>query len=143
MLFILPVWVTLAVSLVVIGFALARGRRTERLVAALTLADLIWGRLHPHVYGAHPGRELAHDAAQTAILTLIALRSDRYWTLAAASICLVSAGTDVAQMISPVNSWAVGTAQLTWYYAYLAAIAVGAWRARASGERRAGGVQAA
>jgi hypothetical protein len=128
MLFSLPSWATAAVTLAVIVLAVVRGQTTERFVAALTLAMLLWEMLQHPVYGKNTSEGLSHDGLMTLVLTLIALRSKRYWTIAAASVWLVTLATDVAQKMAPIDRWAFGTVELTWWYLFLACLAVGAWR---------------
>jgi hypothetical protein len=128
MLFVLPWWVTLIASLVATAAAFARGGRAERLVGALTVAHLIWDHAHHYTYGTGLARALAHDSVAAILMTIVALRVNRYWTVGAASAWLMSAATDIVQMAAPVDAWALGTAQLVWYYVFLLCLGVGAWR---------------
>jgi hypothetical protein len=61
------------------------------------------------------------------VFVSLALRSQRTWTLVAASVAIVSSATLVANFLAPVSSWAVGTAVLVWFYAMNLVILVGAW----------------
>jgi hypothetical protein len=137
MLFVLPKLVTELATLAVIALAFVRGRSAERLVAGMTLASMAWSLAHGSVYGADLAGELARDAAFAAVVTAIALKSDRYWALAAASVWWVSVVTELVQMIAPVDPWAYGTAELLWWYLSLACLGVGAWRARTPQPSRA------
>jgi hypothetical protein len=137
MMFVLPSWVTLAATVAVAGLAFVRGGGVERLVGGLALADFLWSRTHHYVYGADMGQELAHDTAVALVMTLIAVRANAYWTLASAAVWVVSAGTEVAQILAPVSRWAYGAAEITWYYLFLASLAWGAWRAPARRARLA------
>jgi hypothetical protein len=139
MLFVLPKWATVTATLAVVAFGLARGGLAVRIVASLTLLSLSWTSLHHYVYGRHVGVDLALDGAMAAVVTGLALRSKRYWTLAAASVWWVTLATEIAQAVAPVDAWAYGTAELTWWYLSLACLAAGAWRAppRQRGEESA------
>jgi hypothetical protein len=130
MLYILPHWVTLTLTLAVVTLALARGGRSERLVAVLTLCNIVWAQTHPAVYGERESVDLVHDTGAAVIMTLIALRSNRWWTLAAASVWWIATATEVAQLIAPVGPWAYGTAELVWWWLFLACLAAGALRRR-------------
>lgn len=123
-------WISVGFWVAVCVLALVRGEATVRLVAALLLAYLAWSRLHPFLYDQPPALTFPVDIAATAFMSLIALRSTRYWTLAAASVCLVGLGTDLAQMIAPVSGSAFGTAQMVWAYAFLLVLAIAALRTK-------------
>jgi hypothetical protein len=132
MLLVIPFWVTGVVTLCVVALALVRGGMSERLVAALILADVAWSMTHPKNYGDDLPGELLRDAVLSFAVTAVALHARRYWTLAAASVCWVAVATELVQMIAPVNLWAYGTAELTWWYLLVGCLALGAWRAGAA-----------
>jgi hypothetical protein len=124
--FVLPPAVTMTLTGATVGFALAKGQAVERILAAVALAIYA---LPQGVYGQHIGFEISVNALAAPVLVAVALRSDKAWPLAAASIGLVSLATNVAQRFWPVSGWAYGTVCLLWEYLYLAVLAAATWSA--------------
>ena len=111
-----------------------KGGREEQLAAgglllgfALTVAlrDGSWGGIQWSAFVA--------DVCLLVLLTAIALRTERYWPVAAAAFQLLGVVTHLARMVDPgVMAWAYATAQVIWSQLLVAAIGVGAfntWRA--------------
>lgn len=124
--FVLPPAVTMTLTGAATGYALAKGQAAERILAAVAIGIYA---LPQGVYGQHIGFEIGVNALAAPVLVAVALRSDKPWPLAAASIGLVSLATNVAQMFWPVSSWAYGTVCLVWEYLYLAVLAAATWSA--------------
>jgi len=123
-------WISVGFWVAVCVLALVRGGASVRLVATLLLVYLAWNRLHPFLSDRPPALTFPADMAATLVMSIVALRSTRYWTLAATSICLVGLGTDLAQMIAPVSGSAFGLAQMMWAYAFVLVLAIAALRTK-------------
>src|SRR5690349_20426426 len=84
-------WVTSGLFWPAVAFALIAGEREERLFASTStlaaLLDLAAGITH---YGQDIVHEVAVDLCGLAIATMLALRSDKAWPLAIASILLAA-----------------------------------------------------
>lgn len=125
----LPPWLGLAVLFAVSAAAFLKGGSEERLTAAcllmnvtatVVLRDPSWPHLQWAAFGA--------DLVQLAALVWIALRSPKYWPLAAAGFHLLTVLTHIAKMIDPnLHQWAYITAIVIWTYLLIAALAVGTW----------------
>ena len=137
----IPPWVGALVALLACGGALWKGAFEERCAAVgllcsmgltLALRDTSW----PKVQSA----EFAADIANLGLLIWIALRSPKYWPMAAAGFQLLAVMTHVAKLVDrAVAQWAYLTAGIIWTYLLMIALVVGT--ANASRARRA--VQAA
>lgn len=132
----IPPWLLAAVSVLICGLALWRGRTEERLTAGgflagwaatVLLRDPSWPTLQ---WGA-----LAVDTLFLAGLLAISLRTERFWPLAACAFQLLAVLTHIAKSLdSGVQQWAYITAGVIWSYLVLVALAVGtlgAWRSSA------------
>ncbi len=121
--------VSLGVAAAACGYAFLRGGAPERLGAgayagawALTpavqlhpLARLQWG-----VFGV--------DAAVAAVLLTLALRSDRWWPMAAAAFSLLVVVEHFGYALEPRGfAWAYFVGEEIWSYAVLVVLVVGAW----------------
>jgi hypothetical protein len=129
MLFVPPSWVTQWATFAAVGVAFWRGGTIERLVGAAALANVIWIHTLDVGYGSHLPAELLHDTAAAGMMTALALKSDRYWTLAAASVWVLNVGTEIAQALAPVSVWVYGATELVWYWLFILCLGVGSWRA--------------
>lgn len=73
-----------------------------------------------------------------------ALRSDRYWTIWASALGVLSVATYVAKGLMPeFGAWAYASAQIVWCYLVLVVLLVAAWqsdRARRRPEAASGGL---
>jgi hypothetical protein len=111
----------------VVGAAFWKGGPSERIAAAGFLVawfatPLLVGTRH----GAPPWISFAIDTLFFLLLLGLALRSGRWWPLAAAAFELLSVLTHVARLIDPgVYKWAYLTADIFWTYLLLATIALG------------------
>ncbi len=127
--FQLPPWIGLAVLFCVFVAALLTGGGEEKAASAALAADVIFtfllrDRSWPHVQWT----EFAFDVLLLALLVGIALRSAKFWPLAAAAFQLLATLTHVAKMVDPkVHQWAYLTAIVIWTYALIATLAVGTW----------------
>jgi hypothetical protein len=125
---ILP-WFGITLTLVVCAGAFLRGGREEQLVAgglllslAVTLAmrDRSWA-------GTQWGAFVA-DTLLLGLLIAIALRSQRYWPLAAAAFQLLCVCTHLARIADPaVHAWAYATGQVIWSQMVFWALGIGVW----------------
>lgn len=125
----LPLWLGPLILLLVSGAAFWKGGSEERLTAAcllmnvtatVVLRDPSWPHLQRAAFGA--------DLVQLAVLLWIALRSAKYWPLAAAGFHLLTVLTHIAKMIDPgLHQWAYITAIVIWTYLLIAALGVGTW----------------
>jgi hypothetical protein len=137
----LPPWVGLAITVVVCGSAFWKGDREQQAaagglvlswVATLLLRDPRWLGTQWGAFGA--------DTVLLGLLGAIALRSRRYWPLAAAAFQLLCVLTHVARLVDPgVHAWAYATGQVIWSQLVFFALGVGVWntwRARVQTEAR-------
>lgn len=132
---ILQPWLGLAIFGAVCAFALWKGGAEERIAAAsLLLGDVITLSFRDRSWEGTQWVGFGVDVAFLLVIGLIALRSKRYWPMAAAGFQLLGVVTHAARMIdSHVRPWAYITAGVIWSYAVLIALAVGAynrWRER-------------
>lgn len=130
-----PWWFGLAFLFSVCGLALWAGRRTERAGAAILL--LGWAAsvlLRTHHWSELQSGVLIVDGAMFVALLILALRSDRFWPLAAAGFQLLGVITHGARLLDRhVGAWAYITAGVIWSYLVILALAVGTynrWRER-------------
>jgi hypothetical protein len=115
---VIPVWVHLAAAVALAAGALWRGEPETRFAALYSLVTSVAYFLIGAWIGGDARFFAVTAALDAAVFLVMALRSDRYWTLAAASISLVNFATDVGQVFAPVARWAIGTTQLVWFYAF-------------------------
>jgi hypothetical protein len=131
----LPPWYGLTLTALVCGAAFWKGGRDEQFaaggmllgwLATLVLRDPRWLGIQWGALGA--------DIFFLAVLLAIALRTERYWPLAAAAFQLLAVVTHVARMVDHgLNGWTYATAGIIWTQLVLLALGVGvwgAWRAR-------------
>ena len=130
----LPPWVGLAIAVVVCGGAFWKGGREEHLAAGgLLLSDLASFLLNdPRWVGPQWGA-FAADTCLLILLTVIALRTTRYWPLAAAAFQLLCVVIHIARIVDPgVRGWAYATGQVIFSQWVFFAVGVGTintWRA--------------
>jgi hypothetical protein len=127
----LPPWLGIAVTVIVCGSALWKGAWEERMTAAglivnfaisIFLRDATW----PNVQVAG----FAVDIATLVLLLGIALRTHKYWPMAAAAFQLLGVMTHVAKLIDPlINHWTYLSAIIIWTYLILIALGIGTWNA--------------
>jgi len=137
---------TLYIALLVLscGYALYRGGRYERLVAAVcilgTVATVIVDSPLNRMYVQVEGGALAVDLAVLAAFIIVALQSDRFWPLWVAGLQLTASTAHFLKAIDPhLIPQAYGLAVRLWSYPILIILAVGSWRAhrRMKAERMA------
>lgn len=125
----LPPWLGFVVMFVVCSGAFIRGGVEERLTAGglltnvaatVVLRDPSWPQLQRAGF--------AIDVLFLVLLLVIALRTVKFWPLAAAGFQLLAVLTHVAKMIDPeLEQWAYITAIVIWTYLLLIALGVGVW----------------
>lgn len=109
------------------GAAFWRGRGSERAGAAIILG----GWAATVAVAAYDGWDrrwavLGVDFAAFLLLTVLALRSSRYWPLVAAGLQFVAVVTHAARLLDPtVGGWAYISAGRIWGYLLLVPLAVG------------------
>ena len=131
----LPPWVGLAITVAVCGGAYWKGGREEQLAASgLMLSTLTTVLLSDRRWGGGPQwSAFAADTCLLILLTWIALRTRRYWPLAAAAFQLLCVVIHVARMVDPgVLGWAYATGQVIFSQWVFFAVGIGTintWRA--------------
>jgi hypothetical protein len=125
----LPNWFAIVVPLLVCGAALWKGGPDEKAAGAMFLMSLVITRtLRDHSWPLLQRGDLLADTLFFVGLLVLALRTPRYWPLAAAAFQFLSVLTHMGKLIDPnVHQWAYITAQVIWSYLVLAAIGVGTW----------------
>ena len=125
----LPPWVGLAITVIVCGGAFWKGGREEQAAAAGLLLSWLTTLVlrDPHWLGPQWGA-FGADSCLLLLLTAIALRSRRYWPLAAAAFQLLCVVTHIARLVDPgVRAWAYATGQVIWSQLVFFALGVGVW----------------
>ena len=125
----LPPWVGLAIAVIVSGGAFWKGGREEQVAAGgLMLSWLSTMVLRdPHWIGAQWGA-FGADSCLLLLLVGLALRTKRYWPLAAAAFQLLCVVTHIARIVDPgVRAWAYATGQVIWSQWVFFAVGVGTW----------------
>lgn len=114
--------------------AALKGDWEERTFAALQAVFILLDAVDDYrVLGAHLGQEPLQDLANLAVALVLALRSDKFWPMAAASLALAMVMTETAQHVAHVQTSAYSIAQGVWEVLLdlvLLIGAVNAWRAR-------------
>jgi hypothetical protein len=136
----LPHWVGLTLTVVVCGGAFWKGGREEQAAAlgvllswltTIVLRDPRWIGPQWGAFGA--------DLALLALLTVLSIRTTRYWPLVAAAFQLLCVMTHVARMMDPgaVRAWAYASGQIIFTDMLQIAIGVGVWNTWRNGRTRA------
>jgi hypothetical protein len=127
--FVLPPQIGLTVLLCVALAAILKGGLEERIVVAGLLANIAVTVLLRIPSGrAVQWAGFAADVLFLLLIVVVALRSAKFWPLAAAAFQLLATITHVAKFVDPnVNRWAYFTAIIIWTYALLIALGVGVW----------------
>ena len=125
----LPAWIGLTLTAVVCGGAFWKGDREQQIaaggvllswLATLVLRDPRWLGTQWGAFGA--------DVAYLLLITVIAIRSPRYWPMLSAAFQLLSVMTHVARMIDPgVRAWAYATGGVIWSQMVIVSLGVGVW----------------
>lgn len=132
----IPPWLGILVLVVVSSGAIWKGEAEERIAgAALFVTVFATYLLRDHSWPSLQYAAFGMDLVMLAVLLFLALRTAKYWPLAAAGFQLLAVLTHVGKMIDPqVNQWAYLTAIVIFTYLVIIALAVGtwnSWRARA------------
>ena len=127
-------------TVVICGGAFWKGGREEQVASGgfvLSLLTTVVLR-DPRWAGTQWGAFVA-DILLLILITAIALRTTRYWPLAAAAFQLLCVVIHVARMIDPgVRAWAYATAQVIFTHLCLWTIGVGVLNTWRASRRRAG-----
>jgi hypothetical protein len=125
----LPPWLGFVVMFVVCSGAFIRGGVEERLTAGglltnvaatVVMRDYSWPQLQRAGF--------AIDVLFMILLLAIALRSAKFWPMAAAGFQLLAVLTHVAKMIDPdLEQWSYITAIVIWTYLPMTPHGVGLW----------------
>jgi hypothetical protein len=123
-------WVLLLVSC---GYALWRGRKYERMAAAVfviaTILSIIGRSPVPLRYVGIATGDLVVDTGVLLALFAIALLSDRFWPLWAAGLQLVDSMSHLMKAIdADLLPKVYGAAERFWSYPILLILLIGAWR---------------
>jgi len=130
----LPPWVGLTLLVIVCASAFWKGGREEQIAAGAVLLSVVVTVVlrDPRWVGLQRGAFVA-DVLLLLALGALALRTARYWPMAAAAFQLLCVLTHVARMIDPgVRGWAYATGQVIFTQWVLITIGVGVlntWRA--------------
>lgn len=125
----LPPWLGFVVMFLVCSGAFVRGDVEERLtagglmtnvLATVVMRDPSWPQLQRAGFLV--------DVLFLLLLLGIALRTRKFWPLAAAAFQLLAVLTHVAKMIDPdLHQWSYITAIVIWTYLLMIALGVGVW----------------
>ena len=121
--------VNLAFLVLACGFVFYKGGRTERLAAAATVASwAITPFVVSHDWFSPQYALLVINAGYLAILLTLALKSRRYWPMAAAAAMVLDVASQIAFIINP-NIWPLaffyGDVACGWLA--IAALVAGTW----------------
>lgn len=130
-------WFGIVLTLSVSAGAFTLGDREQQLAAgAVLLSIAITLAMRDRSWAGTQWAAFVSDLCLMAVITGIALRTQRFWPLVAAGFQLLCLLTHVARMIDPgVRAWAYATGQVIFTQLYLWSIGVGVfntWR----GERQ-------
>jgi hypothetical protein len=125
----LPPWVGLTLLALVFGAAFLKGGREEQVAAGAVLISLVATIVlrDPRWVGLQWGAFVS-DVLLLLALTALALRTARYWPLAAAALQLLCVSIHLARIVDPgVRAWAYATGQVIFTHLLLYTIAFGVW----------------
>jgi len=136
-LFTIPTWVFVAMAIAVAALALWKGGWAERAVAAAVLVE--WTTENDVLLHLHPPPwfDIAWDFVILGTCVACALRSSRYWTVAASSFALLETVTSLMHFVPGVGVWAYLSAERVWSALLCVAIVAGVGWARLAPMRRA------
>lgn len=117
------------------GYALTRGGPPERIVGGSLLVAAAATALSFSPFASRflglETRVLAIDVILLAILTMVAVRADRGWTLVIAGLQLATVGAHVVKAITPQMIGVTYALMIAmWSYPILVVLAMGTWRHR-------------
>jgi len=124
-LFVIPNWAYTSYGVAVPLLALWRGGWRERAVAAPLLVDFVTESL----LDLHPPDwlDMSWGALILAVCVACALRSNRYWTIAASSFAVLRLVTYFLQFVPGVGLWAYLSAERVWGILLLSSLLAGVW----------------
>lgn len=132
-----------AVLFVICGYAFWKGRRDERLVAAVCLCASVISLLSlTHWHARYSNVEtglLIVDMATLGLFVAVALQSSRFWPLWVAGLQMTTATGHLLKAVdADLLPIAYGAALRLWSYPILIILAIGTWRGsrRLQGEGR-------
>jgi hypothetical protein len=111
-----PSSLNMALFIAANGFALWKGGAAERTYALCVVLGTLCLASGGSLWGDHPGREILIGAGGLIVAVSLALSTDKWWPLAAASVQLVGLATTIGQQMMHFDGWAYGTAQILWDY---------------------------
>jgi hypothetical protein len=116
-----------------------KGGREEQLAAGgLLLSFALTVALRDRSWAGIQWSAFVADICLLILLTAIALRTERYWPMAAAAFQLLCVVTHLARLVDPgVRAWAYATGQVIWSQLLVVAIGVGVWNAWRGGRQPA------
>lgn len=126
---VLPPWIGTLYGVLAIAAALWKGDGELRATAVVMALNLIISpMLVDHSWPPVQWGEFAIDGAVFVFFLALALRSARYWPLAACGFQLLLVLTHLAKLVDPnVQQWAYLSALIVWCYLVMTAFAVGTW----------------
>lgn len=122
-----------AILIICCGFALLKGRKYERITAAVfvaaALSSVVGRQLLQVRYLQFDMGEAIVDTAVLIVLVGIALISDRFWPLWAAGLQLVGSMAHLLKAIDDSFApWGYAVAARFWSYPILIILLIGTWR---------------
>jgi len=120
-------WGLVGLGAAALALALLFGGREERIFAAAK-ACALGGALIPTAGPTNAVlRDIVVDLALLAVILPLALRSNKAWPLAAASLCLAGLMTGAAQLLAHARPQAYAIVQGGWDLLAACVVAAGAW----------------
>jgi hypothetical protein len=121
------------ILLLTCGYALAKGRKYERIAAFVFLSATILSVLSHMTlqvrYQSIDIGEVVVDTAVLAAVVTIALVSDRFWPLWIAGLQMVNSMAHILKAVTgDLPPWAYAFAERFWSYPILIILFIGAWR---------------
>lgn len=125
----LPSWLGPTVILLLCCCAFLKGGLEERLTAgSLFINSNVTSVMRDHSWPQVQLAGFVADVLSLVLLLAIALRTRKFWPLAAAAFQLLMVLTHVAKMIDPdIGQWSYITAIVIWTYLLMIALGVGIW----------------
>ena len=116
-----------------IGLLLAFGRTPERLAGAAFLIDILGTPFVDHLNIGEVRYGVATlSTGLFATLIMLALRSDRWWLIAAAGVQLLSIGLWAATIVGDLQIWGAVTVRIVIWVQLMLLALFGIWEARAA-----------
>lgn len=122
--FIIPGWLFTLGSAPILTLALWKGGWRERAIAIALGVEIVLETDLFH-WRLSAGETLVLDLSILVVCLLTALRSERYWTIAASSFALLSVITPAFRLARGVSNWAYLSLERLWYLFLLGALCAG------------------